>query len=52
MVSKNNAEEVGGRVDRLDPCETILSENPNATYLERQRHNIQVLRETLDAASP
>ena len=46
------AQEVGGRVEKLDPCETILSENPNATYLERQRHNIQVLRDALGAASP
>jgi len=46
------AEEVGGRVEKLDPCETILSENPNATYLERQHHNIQVLQDALGNATP
>jgi zinc transport system substrate-binding protein len=44
------AGEVGGRVAKIDPCETILPEDPNATYLERQRHNIQVLRDSLGTA--
>ena len=51
-AAKIIAQEVGGRVERLDPCETILSEDPNATYLERQRHNIQVLRDALGSAAP
>ena len=41
------AREVGGRVERLDPCETILPDSPDATYLERQRRNIKVLRDAL-----
>jgi zinc transport system substrate-binding protein len=41
------AQEIGGRVERLDPCETILSEAPHATYLERQRANLETLRRTL-----
>jgi len=44
------AQEVGGRVAKLDPCETILPEDPDATYLERQRRNIQVLRDSLGTA--
>ena len=51
-AAKIIAQEVGGRVERLDPCETILSEDPNATYLERQHHNIQVLRDALGSAAP
>jgi len=46
------ADEVSGRVERLDPCETILSEATDATYLERQRRNIQVLRDTLGNTPP
>jgi len=41
------AREVGGRVERLDPCETILPDSQDATYLERQRRNIKVLRDAL-----
>ena len=41
------AQEVGGRVERLDPCETILPDAPNATYLERQRKNLETLRRVL-----
>jgi zinc transport system substrate-binding protein len=51
-AAKIIAQEVGGRVEKLDPCETILSENPNATYLERQHRNIQVLRNALGGATP
>jgi len=46
------SQEVGGHVEKLDPCETILSEDPKATYLERQRHNIQVLNDALGNATP
>ncbi len=41
------AAEVGGSVAKLDPCETIFPEAPKATYLERQRRNIEVLRDSL-----
>lgn len=41
------AREIGGRVERLDPCETILPEHPEATYLERQRANLETLRRAL-----
>jgi len=41
------AKEIGGRVERLDPCETILPEAPQATYLERQRLNLETLRRVL-----
>lgn len=44
------AREVGGRVERLDPCETILPDEPNATYLERQRRNLATLRAVLSAS--
>jgi len=43
------AREIGGRVERLDPCETILPEAPQATYLERQRKNLETLRDVLSA---
>ncbi len=43
------AREIGGRVERLDPCETILTDAPNATYLERQRQNIATLRRVLNS---
>ncbi len=46
------AEEVSGRVERLDPCETILAEDPHATYLERQRRNIQILKNALGNTTP
>lgn len=46
-LAKVIAEEVHAKVARLDPCETILIENPQATYLERQRMNLQTLREHL-----
>ena len=39
--------EIGGRVERLDPCETILPNAPHATYLERQRANIETLGRVL-----
>ena len=51
-AAKIIAQEVGGHVERLDPCETILPDDPNATYLERQRRNIQVLRDCLGNATP
>ncbi len=37
------AREIGGSVERLDPCETILPDAPQATYLERQRRNLATL---------
>lgn len=43
------ATEIGGRVERLDPCETILPDAPEATYLERQRKNLETLRSALSA---
>jgi zinc transport system substrate-binding protein len=43
------AREIGGRVERLDPCETILVDAPQATYCERQRKNLQTLRAVLNA---
>ncbi|HUJ09729.1 MAG TPA: metal ABC transporter substrate-binding protein [Verrucomicrobiae bacterium] len=51
-AAKIIAQEVSGRVEKLDPCETILSEDPSATYLERQQRNIRVLREALDGGTP
>jgi zinc transport system substrate-binding protein len=42
------AREIGGRVERLDPCETILPDAPQATYLERQRRNLETLRRVLN----
>ena len=41
------AREIGGRVERLDPCETILPEAPEETYLTRQRRNLETLRRVL-----
>ncbi len=41
------AKEIGGRVERLDPCETILPSAPQTTYLERQRANLKTLRRVL-----
>jgi len=41
------AQEIGGRIERLDPCETILSDAPEATYIERQRKNLETLRRVL-----
>ena len=43
------AQEIGGRVERLDPCETILPDAPDATYQERQRRNLATLRAALGA---
>ena len=43
------AQEIGGRVERLDPCETILPEAPEATYQDRQRRNLATLRRALGA---
>ena len=37
------AQEIGGRVERLDPCETILPDAPYASYLDRQRANLETL---------
>jgi len=51
-AAKVIAEEVGGRVEKLDPCETILPEDPKATYLERQSRNIRVLRDALGHTTP
>lgn len=41
------AKEIGGTVERLDPCETILPEAPDATYIERQRKNLETLEHIL-----
>ena len=41
------AREIGGRVKRLDPCETILPDSPDATYVQRQRQNLATLRRAL-----
>jgi zinc transport system substrate-binding protein len=41
------AREIGGRVERLDPCETLLVGDPDATYLDRQRRNLATLRRVL-----
>ena len=46
------ASELGGRVERLDPCETILPDAPEATYLERQRKNLNALRDALNPGTP
>jgi zinc transport system substrate-binding protein len=43
------AREIGGSIERLDPCETILPEAPQATYVERQRQNLETLRRVLGA---
>lgn len=43
------AQEIGGRVERLDPCETILPEAPAATYQDRQRRNLATLKQALGA---
>lgn len=42
------AKEIGGRVERLDPCETILPDALQSTYLERQRRNLETLRRVLN----
>jgi zinc transport system substrate-binding protein len=41
------AREIGGRVERLDPCETLLADSPTASYIDRQRRNLAVLKEAL-----
>jgi zinc transport system substrate-binding protein len=43
------AREIGGNIERLDPCETILPEAPHATYIERQRKNLETLSRVLGA---
>ena len=43
------ATELGGHVEELDPCETILPAAPEATYLQRQRKNLDTLRKALGA---
>lgn len=45
------AQEIRGQVERLDPCETILPDQPEATYLDRQRANLNTLRRTLGASA-
>lgn len=42
------AGEIGGRVERLDPCETILPEAPGDTYVQRQRSNLRTLQRVLN----
>ena len=46
------AREIGGRVERLDPCETLLADEPTATYLDRQRRNLDTLVRVLGAEGP
>jgi zinc transport system substrate-binding protein len=46
------AREIGGRVERLDPCETLLVDEPTATYLDRQRRNLATLARVLGAEGP
>jgi zinc transport system substrate-binding protein len=41
------AREIGGKIERLDPCETLLPDAPEATYVERQRKNLETLRRVL-----
>ncbi len=41
------AKEINGRVEKLDPCETILPKSPDTTYLERQMGNLSILSEVL-----
>lgn len=41
------AQEIGGQIERLDPCETILPDAPGTTYIERQRRNLDTLRRVL-----
>jgi zinc transport system substrate-binding protein len=41
------AREIGGQIERLDPCESILPDTPEATYVERQRKNLETLRRVL-----
>ena len=45
------AHEIGGTVERLDPCETILADDPDATYVDRQRRNLETLRRVLGGAT-
>ena len=46
------AQEIGGRVERLDPCETLLPDAPEATYLQRQRTNLATLKRVLCDNAP
>ena len=41
------AKEINGRVEKLDPCETILPESPDITYLQRQMSNLSILSKVL-----
>ena len=41
------AKEINGRVEKLDPCETILPESPDTTYLQRQMRNLATLSKVL-----
>ncbi len=43
------AREINGRVERLDPCESILPDAPAASYFDRQRKNLAVLCSVLAA---
>jgi len=41
------AKEINGRVEKLDPCETILPESPDKTYFQRQMGNLSILSKVL-----
>ena len=41
------AKEINGRVEKLDPCETILPESPDTTYFQRQMRNLATLSKVL-----
>jgi zinc transport system substrate-binding protein len=41
------AQEIGGTVERLDPCETILPEASQWSYQQRQRQNLATLKRVL-----
>lgn len=46
-AARTLAQEIGGSIERLDPCETILVDAPVATYFDRQRANLNVLKAAL-----
>lgn len=45
------AREIGGSIERLDPCETVLTEAPSASYQDRQRQNLKTLVRVLSNQS-
>lgn len=46
-AARTLSQEIGGSIERLDPCETILVDAPAATYFDRQRANLKVLTAVL-----